>query len=296
MNPTLSPLPENPQAEIRIALAQISPTLGNRQKNHERHWEQINLARQGGADLIVFPELSLSGYCLRDQVPDVALPRTSAELAQLALVAGPAGLVLGFVEQSSQFRFYNSALFAENSRVQHVHRKVYLPTYGMFDEQRYFARGERIQAFSSPKFGRVGLLVCEDFWHLSAAVVLQAEEIDLLICIANSPARGLEAEVSQTSQTYNLLSRLYAQMLGVAVVLVNRTGYEDGLCFWGGSRVVAPDGSILAEAPMYEEALLHVTYSRSALRRQRILSPLGRDERWDLTLAELQRIQAAKFQ
>ena len=99
-------------------------------------------------------------------------------------------LVVGLVEESPRHRFYNAALWAEGGRVVHVHRKVYLPTYGLFDEQRYFAAGERFLAFDTARFGRVGILVCEDFWHLSAAAIMQAEEVDLLICAANSPGPG----------------------------------------------------------------------------------------------------------
>ena len=111
-------------------------------------------------------------------------------------------LVVGLVEESPRHRFYNAALWAEGGRVVHVHRKVYLPTYGLFDEQRYFAAGERFLAFDTARFGRVGILICEDFWHLSAAAIMQAEEVDLLICTANSPARGVDGEKVRTAETY----------------------------------------------------------------------------------------------
>ena len=131
----------------------------------------------------------------------------------------------------------------------HVHRKVYLPTYGLFDEQRYFAAGERFQAFDTPRFGRVGILVCEDFWHLSAAAIMQAEEVDMLICVANSPARGVDGRPIRTAETYEHLAKSFAQLLGAVVMLVNRVGFEDGLCFWGGSMAVGPDGRTMAQAP-----------------------------------------------
>src|SRR6185369_1238921 len=184
---------------VRVAMAQIAPFLGDRQRNLKLHLERIAEARRQGADLIIFPELSLTGYYLRDMVPDVALAPTAAEIAQLVDAAGDGALVVGFVEESPQHRFYNSVLYAEAGRVVHVHRKVYLPTYGLFDEQRYFAAGERIQAFHTPRFGRVGLLVCEDLWHLSAVAVMQAEEVDMLICVSNSPARGVEGPMIGTA-------------------------------------------------------------------------------------------------
>ncbi len=169
-------------------------------------------------------------------MPDVALDRSAVEIQQLVDAAGSAAVVAGFVEESAGHQFYNSVFFAEQGSLLHVHRKVYLPTYGLFEEQRYFAAGKRIEAFDSPRFGRVGLLVCEDFWHLSAAAIMQAEEVDLLICVANSPARGVDGERPRTAEIYDRLARTYAQLLGAMVIVVNRVGFEDGLCFWAPAR------------------------------------------------------------
>ncbi len=260
------------------------------------HLAQIEAAQERGADLVVFPELSLTGYFVRDMVPDVALGRSAAEIQRMAEAAGPMAVVAGFVEESAHHHFYNSAFYAEAGQVLHVHRKVYLPTYGLFDEQRYFASGDRVQAFDSPRFGRIGLLICEDLWHLSVAGIMQAEEIDLLIWIANSPARGVDGPTIRTAQTYDHLTRALAQMLGVAVILVNRVGFEDGLCFWGGSRVVGPDGELVAEAPLLDEALEVVEIDRHDLRRQRTITPLGRDERLLLTIEELNRIKRRRYE
>jgi predicted amidohydrolase len=278
---------------LRIALAQIAPKLGDRQHNLRLHQERLAEARSQGADLVVFPELSLTGYFLRDMVPDVALPVDAPELTQLW--AGDTDIVAGFVERSARHRFYNSGVYAERGQVRHVHRKVYLPTYGLFDEQRYFAAGHRIQAFDTARFGRVGLLVCEDFWHLSAAMVMQAEEVDLLVCISNSPGRGVQNGEFATSVVYDHVCRAYAILLGAVVVLVNRVGYEDGLCFWGGSRVVAPSGEIVAVAPHLEESLTVAALDWAELRRERTMTPLARDERLLLTIEELQRVKRRMY-
>ncbi|MBX7167034.1 MAG: hypothetical protein K1X74_11955 [Pirellulales bacterium] len=281
---------------IRIALAQIAPFLGNRAQNHARHVEQIAAARTRGADLIVFPELSLTGYFLRDMVPEMALHAEAPDIGELAAAAGDSALVAGFVEESSNNRFYNSALLAEGGRVVHVHRKVYLPTYGLFEEQRYFAAGERLRAVDSPRLGRIGLLVCEDFWHLSAIAVMQAEEVDVLVCVANSPGRGVSDDEPATARTWRLLVQAYAQALGAVVVFVNRVGFEDGLCFWGGSMVVGPDGQTLGAARLFDEDLTIVAFDRRELRRQRLLTPLGRDEKLLLTIEELNRIKRRRYE
>ncbi len=276
-------------------MAQIAPILGDRRRNLELHHSAIVTARKQQADLIVFPELSLTGYFLRDIVPEVALREDAEDIAGLIAAAGPAALAFGFVEESASNQFYNSALFAEAGHALHVHRKVYLPSYGLFEEQRYFAAGKRIQAFDSPLLGRVGLLVCEDFWHLSAAAIMQAEEVDVLICLANSPARGVDAERPRTTEVYDRLTSVYAQMLGAVVILVNRVGFEDGLCFWGASRVVGPDGALIAEGPLFDEALTMATIDRAELRRERLITPLARDEQLLITLAELDRIKRRRY-
>jgi predicted amidohydrolase len=296
--PATAPQPQaaGERLELRVALAQIAPTLGDRQRNLAKHVEQIEAANREQADLIVFPELSLTGYFLRDMVPEVALNRSSLEIAQLIEAASPMALVAGFVEEAAAHQFYNSAFYAEAGRLLHVHRKVYLPTYGLFEEQRYFSAGKRFQAFNAARFGRVGLLVCEDLWHLSSATVMQAEEIDVLICIINSPARGVDGPKIGTAETYELLARTFSQLIGALVIIVNRVGFEDGLCFFGNSMVVGADGRVLAEAPQFDECLTIVTCDLAELRRQRLITPLGRDEQLLLTIEELERIKRRRYE
>ena len=277
-------------------MVQMSPILGDRQRNLAMHLERIEEARGQDVDLIVFPELSLTGYFLRDIVPEVAMTRDAPELQELARAAAPAALVAGFVEEGPGHNFYNAAFYAQAGQVTHVHRKVYLPTYGLFEEQRHFTAGKRIAAFDTAQLGRVGLLICEDFWHLSAVTIMHAEEIDMLICPVNSPARGVDGPKIRTAETYERLTRAYAQLLGAVVLFVNRVGFEDGLCFWGGSMAVGPDGRTLAEAPPLDEAITIATFDPAELRRERLITPLGRDEQILLTLEELQRIKRRRYE
>ena len=291
----LSSQPKTPTGQVRIALAQIAPALGDRGRNIKLHETRIAEARAEGADLIVFPELSLTGYFLRDMVPEVGLTLDAPEIQRLLSAADASDVVFGFVEQSPRYRFYNSGAYGDQGQLRHVHRKVYLPTYGLFDEQRYFAAGHRIRAFDTARFGRVGLLVCEDFWHLSATAIMQAEDVNLLICIANSPGRGVQQAEFSTASVYEHVCRTYAVLLGAVVVMVNRVGYEDGLCFWGGSRVVAPSGEVIALAPQLEEALTIASFDWADLRRERTATPLARDERLLLTIEELNRVKRQMY-
>ena len=243
------------RGQLRVALAQIAPLLGDRQRNLAKHLEQIAAAQAAGADLVVFPELSLTGYFLRDMVPEVALARSSVEIAELIEAAGPMGLVAGFVEEAGGHQFYNAAFYAEGRRLLHVHRKVYLPTYGLFEEQRYFSAGKRFQAFSTPRFGRVGLLICEDFWHVSAATIMQAEEVDVLVCIINSPARGVEGPRIRHGRDL--------RAVGPHVFAIARGAGDRGQPRRLRGRPVLfrpqhgrrPDGRILGAAPQFDEAL-----------------------------------------
>jgi predicted amidohydrolase len=279
----------------RVAMAQISPSLGDPERNLAMHLAQIELARQQNADLLVFPELSLTGYFVRDMVPDLALKLPADEIQRLLDAAGPMGLVAGFIEESPQHQFYNASFYSEGGQVLYVHRKVYLPTYGLFDEQRYFAAGDRVRAFDTARFGRVGILICEDFWHLSVAAIMQAEEVDVLVCVSNSPARGVEGPKIRVAETYEQISTAFAQLLGAVVIFVNRVGFEDGLCFWGGSRIVGPDGRTVVEGPLFDEALVVGSFDGAHLRRQRVISPLARDEQLLVTIEELNRIKRQHY-
>jgi NAD+ synthase (glutamine-hydrolysing) len=142
----------------------------------------------------------------------------------------------------------------------------------------------------------VGLLICEDMWHVSAATIMQAEEVDVLVCITNSPARGVDGQRIRTAETYELLARTFSLLLGALVIVVNRVGFEDGLCFFGNSIVVGPDGQLIAAAPALDESLTLVTCDLTDLRRQRLITPLGRDEQLLLTLEELDRIKRRRYE
>ncbi|HEX4620379.1 MAG TPA: nitrilase-related carbon-nitrogen hydrolase, partial [Myxococcaceae bacterium] len=181
--------PTQAKARTRLALAQCAPSLGDLKTNIELHLELTQQAAAEGADLVAFPELSLTGYFLKDLVPDVALGLDDARLSPLLEASRQIDIVFGMVVRSDDFRYYNAAVYLGGGEVRHVHRKVYLPTYGMFDEQRYFAPGDRVRAFDAGL--RTGMLVCEDMWHLSAAYLLFVQGASLIICISSSPGRGV---------------------------------------------------------------------------------------------------------
>jgi predicted amidohydrolase len=279
---------------FRLAVAQIAPTLGDLEKNLALHEKMARQAIEQSANLLVFPELSLTGYFLKDQVPSVALRADSPLLQRFRELSLRVAMVLGFVEEAPGHRFYNAAAYLEGGEIRHIHRKVYLPTYGIFDEARYLAAGDRIRAFDTA-LGRMAILICEDLWHPAAPAIAAWDGAEILICPSASPGRGLgQAEPFQNAATWERTLRTCGDLLTSYVVYANRVGYEDGACFWGGSEVVTPGGEPLAKARYLEEDLLLAEMDPGCLRRARVANPLLRDERMELTLRELSRIIQAR--
>jgi NAD+ synthase (glutamine-hydrolysing) len=277
---------------LRMALAQIPTKLGDVAANLDKHLTCIRRARKAGAQLIVFPELSLTGYALQDLASAVACRPTEDDpvfrpLLRASLVID---IAVGFVEEDVRNRFYISAAYLSRGNVVHIHRKVYLPTYGMFDEGRFFALGDRVQAFDT-NFGRMGMLICEDFWHASPPYLLWLDGADLFLFMSASPGRGLGAGPQlETASWVEQVNRGYASLFTSFVGHTNKVGFEDGLNFWGGAMVFDPNGRQIAKGPYHEEALTLADLDLNQLHRTRARLPLLRDERTALAQRELQRI------
>lgn len=260
------------------------------------HLDEIRRAERAGADLIVFPELSLTGYLLQDLVSDCAMdPQTSPILTRLRKASGKVAVVAGFVEQGPGITYYNAAACFVKGKLAHLHRKVYLPTYGMFDEGRYFAPGDVFRTFEAP-WGRTGILICEDFWHLSSSWLLAQEGMELLIVATNSPVKEVKAARAQSSHaSWSRLGQVVAQFLTCFVVCVDRAGVEEGWTFLGGSFAADPAGKLIGEAKRLRSGRLAVTLPMDSLRPARTASPLLRDEKLDLVRRELGRIVASRY-
>ena len=278
--------------KLNLALAQIATKLGDVESNLDKHLNYIKQAKEEKADLIVFPELSLTGYVLQDLVATVAHRPTEDDpvFKHLLKASQDLDLVVGFVDEDSRHRFYIASAYLSGGRVLHVHHKVYLPTYGLFDEGRFFAWGDSVRAFDTP-FGRVGMLICEDFWHASPPYLLWLDGADIMLFSSASPGRGLtDKEKLESARWVERVSKAYASMFTSFVAHCNRVGFEDGLLFWGGATVNDPNGELLARGPYFEEALTCIPLDLNQLRRTRARLPLLRDERTALVQKELDRI------
>jgi len=279
---------------LRIALAQISPRLGALDENLERHRGVIGEAREAAADLVVFPELGLTGYLLQDLNAEVAMRRDDPRLQDLAEAAAGMSAIVSFVEESDDHQLFIAAALLEEGAVRHVHRKVFLPTYGLFDERRFFAPGATIRSVTSERLGlRLGICICEDFWHLATPQLLALDGAHVLVNVSSSPGRDVAA-INETglgtAVSWRTLNRAYAQLTTSYVVFVNRVGVDESITFWGGSEVVGPDGASIFQAPMHEEGLFSVVIDPAEVRHERIATPLLRDERPEVVMRQLDRI------
>ena len=165
-----------------VRLAQTAPRLGNSEHNFEQCRKLIVQAAADNVELIVFPELSLTGYLLKDMVALVAISSRDKIVEQLAGMSDKLSILVGLVEHGEDYFFYNSAFYFEKGRLAKRYRKAHLPTYGMFDEGRYFARGNRIEAFDT-RFGRVGIMICEDAWHPINPYILSQDGAQVLLVV-----------------------------------------------------------------------------------------------------------------
>jgi predicted amidohydrolase len=281
----------------RIALAQIAPRLGALDENVAQHRDLLARAREAGADLVVFPELGLTGYQLQDLAAEVAMRLDDPRLAQLAGLTAGLSAVVSFVEESADHRLFIAAALLEDGEIRHVHRKVFLPTYGLFDERRFFAPGDLLRAVPSRLGPAIGLAICEDFWHLTVAQLLALDGAQILINVSSSPGRDLAATNDVglgTATSWRTLMRTYAQLTTSFVIFCNRVGVDESISFWGGSEVIAPTGAAVFSAPLFDEGLYTVDINLSDIRRERISLPLLRDERPELQMRELRRIVAER--
>jgi predicted amidohydrolase len=285
-------------APLRVALAQVAPRLGALEDNLERHHQLIGQAQTDGADLVVFPELGLTGYLLQDLNAEVAMHRDDERLAALAQAAADMATIVSFVEESDDHRLFIAAALLEAGRVRHVHRKVFLPTYGLFDERRFFAPGTTLRAVPSERLGlTLGISVCEDFWHLATPQLLALDGAQLLINVSSSPGRDVAAVNESglgTAGSWRTLNRTYAQLTTSYVVFVNRVGVDESITFWGGSEIVAPSGRTVFSAPAHDEGLFMAEIDPSEVRRERIATPLLRDERPEVVLRQLDLIMRGR--
>lgn len=294
---------------MKIALAQISSALGSFERNVQQHLETAEAAAEQGSDLVIFPELSLTGYDVQARAAELAIGAQSPALKPLAEASRRVDLLCGFIELGEDFRVFNSCAYFAGGELRHVHRKVYLPTYGIFDEARYFAAGDTVRAFDlwadesrlakASGMGklRCGAIICEELWHPSIAYLLAQDGAQMLLAHSAAADKGLRDGQGRAAglQVWEVLARSAAVSAGVFLAWTNRIGEEGALRFFGSSFIADPGGRIIAQAQAYEQEVKVCAVEFGELPATRVATPLLRDERLELTARELERIQRARF-
>jgi predicted amidohydrolase len=271
---------------LRIAAAQIETTLGDVAANLRKHREWIERARAAAVDVLVFPELSLTGYSLREAARGLAMSREAASVREIAEAAGAMTVIFGFVERAAGDRLFNSALTVRDGRILSVHRKINLPGYGRLDENRWFAAGARIDTFVLGPGWTAATLICADLWNPALVHIAACRGADLLIAPVSSAVETVQG--FDNTRGWTIVLDFYALMYGLPTVMANRTGREGELTFWGRSRIVNAAGQTVTLGGD-GEALVVANTSKADVERARMRLPTIRDSTPDLVRAELDR-------
>jgi predicted amidohydrolase len=275
-------------ATLRVAAAQIDPTEADISDNLSKHFAYIDEARSRGVQLLVFPELSLTGYQLRSKTPDLAITRDDQRLLSIAERAGDMTVVAGFVEEGSAAQFHNSAAALRRGKVEFIHRKLNLATYGNLEEAKYFARGRYVDVFVHEPPWTVAIFICADSWNPGLIHLAGLYGATLLIIPIASSREAVGLDFSNPDGWNTALS-FYGMLYGMPIVMANHCGTRDGETYWGGSRVINPHGKTLAMGGEGEE-LVVADLEYDTVRQARFQLPTVRDSNLDLIHREIERL------
>jgi predicted amidohydrolase len=301
---------------VKVTVFQTSPVLLDLQVNLEDVIEKIHRGKETGAELIVFPELALTGYFVGEQYHEVALRLDSAEIKNLASATKGTAAVVGFIEESPSMNFYNSAVVLVDGEIIYTYRKLNLPNYGVFEERKIFASGKQVPVFHLNDFC-IAVFICNDLWHPSIPYLGVTQKADIFVTIFNSSQGSMGDEFSNI-ESWTIINSFYSRIFGIYNICANRVGEESleerrtiqahslgekgddktkkepnrtrTYRFWGGSEILNPFGKHVANAQLYEEDEITGIIQRDLLRQKKIRLPYLRNDDPFFTHRELQRI------
>ncbi len=250
---------------MKLSLSQINSKLSR--GNLEKHLYYIKIAKNSGSDLIIFPELSLNGYSMMDLVFEDAydvndLDILKNESKDIDILVGVA-LRIGY-------KIFNSAIYFSRGEIINIYHKNTLPNYGMFQEARFFFAANTVESFET-KFGSAICVICEDLWNAKIIEKIVSVKPDFIYILSASPARGFSVDGLEIERKWNNILSATAVLSGTYTIFVNRVGFEDGLGFWGGSRVINPKGLIEKKASLFEEELFEIELSNNLSKTEKYL-------------------------
>jgi predicted amidohydrolase len=262
---------------FKIALAQTSSVQARKTENLEKIEKVVMKAKKHGAELVVFPEPSLTGYVLRDQIYELVerIPGPSTRVMEGLARKNRIYIVFGMPELSekTQATLYNTAVLIGPEGFIGKYRKMYLPTHSVFEEKRYFRPGYQISALDT-ELGKICLIICYDIYFPEVTRLTRLKGAQLIICISASPAAR--------RTFFETLTSARAIENTTFLAYVNLVGAEDGLQFWGGSRLLGPNGKVLAQAKYDEEDFVVSEVDYSDIRPIERFVPTLRDLRPEL--------------
>jgi predicted amidohydrolase len=277
-----------PGRRLKLAVGQIEACYGDMAANLPKHLEMIAAARDGGADVLLFPELSLTGYCVGERSLSLAIPRDHAIIGQLAEASRDIWTVVGFIEEGVAAQIHNSLAVLRNGEIAFLHRKLNLATFGKLEEGKHFAGGRYLETFNLGPHWRAGTLICADSWN-PALVHLAAVQGATLLLLPVASALGVVGGEFSNPVGWQRALDFYAMVYGVPLAMANFAGDQNGAQFWGGSRVLDPYGNCLAQAGDSEE-LIFAELDFQAVLTARYHLPTLRDSNLDLIYRELGRL------
>ena len=273
---------------LRVAAAQIDPTEAEIDENLNKHKRFIDEARRRDVEVLVFPELSLTGYQVRSRTPDLAITRHDPRLIELAEYAGGMTVIAGFVEEGYAAQFHNSAAALRDGEVVFIHRKLNLATYGNLEEAKYFARGRYIETFSHRLPWTGSIFICADAWNPGLVHLAALAGATFLVMPEASSHEAVGIDFSNPLG-WETAIKFYGMMYGMPVIMTNHCGSRDGEQYWGGSRIVDAHGKLLAVGGAGEE-LVVAELQYNTVRQARFQLPTVRDSNLDLIHREIERL------
>lgn len=292
---TNSAVTSKASSTLRVAAAQIAPTLGDVDANVTKHLSFIARARDASVDMLVFPELSLTGYNMGASTPELAIglqtPLTHPALKRIADAAGAMRVVVGFVEEGYGAQFFNSAAVVHEGELSFVHRKLNLANYGDMQEAKVFAQGRYIEPVAITSQFTAAILLCSDMWNPPLVHIAALHGATLLVVPTNSSIDGASGDTTKPAR-WDLVLGFYASLYGLPIVFANRVGTEGTFHFWGGSRVLDAHGTEVARIDGDHEDLLVADIDYLEVRRARFELPTVRDSNLALIHREIDRLVA----
>jgi len=274
---------------MKVGVAQIETTLGDIQANKARHLEQIARAREAGVELLVFAELSLTGYHVGARAVELALHRDDPIIHEIAAAAGPMWVTFGFIEEGVAAQLHNSAITVRDGQIEFIHRKLNLASYGQLEEDKHFAEGRYIDTFDLAHTPwRAATMICADLWNPALVHLAAVHGATLLMVPIASAEEAVSSEFCNPSN-WKLALEFFAMIYGMPLVVANLSVKEGEAWFWGGSRILDAFGQTLAEAGTGEK-LITATIDYEQVKQARYQLPTVRDSNLDLIHREVGRL------